>query len=274
MGRRREAPGRLYTNEHGVLKLDVRERPDREPPPPVEPDGHPPVQPAHGRGRRPTPGGSSTRRWRTGTGSARRPGAATASRGWRACGRASATPRRRWQNLDIYLRAFILRNGFHANGDQTARPASPSSPTARSRSRATSSPPRRCTRCCSRAGARRPGSRDTEVIRVFPAVPAALARRVVRGPAGRGRPPRLGAARGRPDDVVSHHRGTRRRRPHPRHVRRRQDPMEQGRRPEGRRQLRGHAQARGDDRGHGRGAVANGLAAPAVDAVSDCARPR
>ncbi len=62
------------------------------------------------------------------------------------------------RNLDIFAKAFILRNGFHANGDQTRSRASPTSPTGRSRSRATSSRCRPCTRCCCRAGARRPGS--------------------------------------------------------------------------------------------------------------------
>ena len=119
MGRRREAPrAALHERDQGVLKLDVDERPDREPPPPVEPDGHPPVQPAHGRGRAGRPADHRRVAGRLGPARHRRPGSATASRGWRACGRAPATRRRRGRNLDIYLRAFILRNGFHANGDQ------------------------------------------------------------------------------------------------------------------------------------------------------------
>ena len=51
-------------------------------------------------------------------------------------------------------------------------PATRTSPTGRSRSKATSSRCTRCTRCCCRAGARRPGTRDTEVIRLFPATSA------------------------------------------------------------------------------------------------------
>ena len=43
------------------------------------------------------------------------------------------------RNLDIYTRAFILRNGFHANGDQTKSGFS-GLPTGRSRWKETSSP--------------------------------------------------------------------------------------------------------------------------------------
>jgi alpha-L-fucosidase 2 len=39
---------------------------------------------------------------------------------WMACLRARVgDSEAAWQNLDVYTRAFILRNGFHANGDQT-----------------------------------------------------------------------------------------------------------------------------------------------------------
>lgn len=39
---------------------------------------------------------------------------------WMACLRARVgDAEAAWRNLDIYTRAFILRNGFHANGDQT-----------------------------------------------------------------------------------------------------------------------------------------------------------
>ena len=39
---------------------------------------------------------------------------------WMACLRARVgDAEAAWRNLDIYRRAFILRNGFHANGDQT-----------------------------------------------------------------------------------------------------------------------------------------------------------
>ncbi len=39
---------------------------------------------------------------------------------WMACLRARVgDAEAAWRNLDIYARAFILRNGFHANGDQT-----------------------------------------------------------------------------------------------------------------------------------------------------------
>ena len=49
---------------------------------------------------------------------ARRPGADTVFPGWPVCGPAWATPRPPCKYLDIYQKAFILRNGFHANGDQ------------------------------------------------------------------------------------------------------------------------------------------------------------
>ena len=39
---------------------------------------------------------------------------------WMACLRArTGDAEEAWRNLDIFTRAFILRNGFHANGDQT-----------------------------------------------------------------------------------------------------------------------------------------------------------
>ena len=119
-----------------------------------------------------------------------------------AClGRGLGEPRRRSATCDIYLKAFILRNGFHANGDQTKsglsnftyRPFtlegnfaaaqavhemllqswSPTPGTATPRSSA-SSPPCR-------------------------GVDAS----VVRRPAGRRRPPRVGAPRERRDHVAA-----------------------------------------------------------------------
>ena len=57
--------------------------------------------------------------WPTGTRPARAPGAATAFPGWPASAPASATPRPRFATSISTSHAFILRNGFHANGDQT-----------------------------------------------------------------------------------------------------------------------------------------------------------
>ena len=74
------------------------------------------------------------------------------------------------QNLDIYVKAFILRNGFHANGDQTEvgllgltyRPF-----TLEGNFLAAQAVHEMLLQIWSAS----PGAGDTEVIRVFPAVP-------------------------------------------------------------------------------------------------------
>jgi alpha-L-fucosidase 2 len=79
-----------------------------------------------------------------------------------------------WRNLDIYLRAFILRNGFHANGDQlkagfssfTYRPF-----TLEGNFLAAQAVHEMLLQTWSPSA----GIADTEVIRLFPAVPAAWA---------------------------------------------------------------------------------------------------
>ena len=95
---------------------------------------------------------------------------------WMACLRArTGDAEGAWKNLDTYLRGVHPQERLPRERRSAQGRASRRSPTARSRSRATSSPRRRCTRCCSRRGARGPGIADTEVIRLFPAVPAAWA---------------------------------------------------------------------------------------------------
>ena len=119
---------------------------------------------------------------------ARKPGAATASRGWPACGPAWATPRPPSSYLDIYRKAFILRNGFHANGDQlkagysnfTYRPFTLEG-----------------NFLASQAVHEMLLQSWGGVIRVFPAMPARWQRGGVRRPAGRRRLPRLGPPRER-----------------------------------------------------------------------------
>ncbi len=94
---------------------------------------------------------------------------------WMACLRARVgNGEAAWRYLDIYLRAFILRNGFHANGDQT-------------RSGYTSATYRPFTLEGNFLAAQAvhemllqswnasPGVVDSEVIRVFPAMPKAWA---------------------------------------------------------------------------------------------------
>jgi alpha-L-fucosidase 2 len=94
---------------------------------------------------------------------------------WMACLRARAgDAESAWKNLEIYLRAFILRNGFHVNGDQT-------------RSGYTSATYRPFTlegnflaaqavhEMLLQSWSASPGLADSEVIRVFPAVPKAWA---------------------------------------------------------------------------------------------------
>jgi alpha-L-fucosidase 2 len=92
---------------------------------------------------------------------------------WMACLRARVgDAEAAWRNLDIYLRAFILRNGFHANGDQlkagyssfTYRPF-----TLEGNFLAAEAVHEMLLQSWSAT----PGARDTEVIRLFPAVPKA-----------------------------------------------------------------------------------------------------
>jgi alpha-L-fucosidase 2 len=91
---------------------------------------------------------------------------------WMACLRArTGDGEAAWRNLDIYLRAFILRNGFHANGDQlkagytsaTYRPF-----TLEGNFLAAQAVHEMLLQSWSPS----PGTRDSEVIRLFPAVPA------------------------------------------------------------------------------------------------------
>jgi alpha-L-fucosidase 2 len=92
---------------------------------------------------------------------------------WMACLRARVgDAEAAWKNLDIYLRAFILRNGFHVNGDQT-------------KSGYTSATYRPFTlegnflaaqavhEMLLQSWSASPGVVDSEVIRVFPAMPRA-----------------------------------------------------------------------------------------------------
>ena len=92
---------------------------------------------------------------------------------WMACLRARVgDAEAAWKNLEIYLRAFILRNGFHVNGDQT-------------KSGYTSATYRPFTlegnflaaqavhEMLLQSWSASPGVVDSEVIRVFPAVPKA-----------------------------------------------------------------------------------------------------
>jgi alpha-L-fucosidase 2 len=94
---------------------------------------------------------------------------------WMACLRARVGDgEAAWKKLDIYLRAFILRNGFHVNGDQT-------------KSGYTSATYRPFTlegnflaaqavhEMLLQSWSASPGVVDSEVIRVFPAVPKAWA---------------------------------------------------------------------------------------------------
>jgi alpha-L-fucosidase 2 len=92
---------------------------------------------------------------------------------WMACLRARVgDAEAAWRNLDIYLRAFILRNGFHANGDQlkagysnaTYRPF-----TLEGNFLAAQAVHEMLLQSWSPTA----GTRDTEVIRIFPATPAA-----------------------------------------------------------------------------------------------------
>ncbi len=88
--------------------------------------------------------------------------------------------------LEIYAKAFILRNGFHANGDQTKsgysnytyRPF-----TLEGNFLAMHAVHEMLLQSWSAT----PGQRDTEVIRIFPATSAAVAGRLVRRPARRRR---------------------------------------------------------------------------------------
>ncbi len=92
---------------------------------------------------------------------------------WMACLRArTGDAEAAWKNLDIYLRAFILRNGFHANGDQlkagfssfTYRPFTLEGNFLAAQA---------VHEMLLQTWSPRAGIADTEVIRLFPAVPAA-----------------------------------------------------------------------------------------------------
>jgi hypothetical protein len=92
-------------------------------------------------------------------------GSATAFRGWPACGRESAL-----RNLDIYTRAFILRNGFHVNGDQlragfsnfSYRPFTLEGNFLGMQA---------VHEMLLQSWSPTPGMRDTEIVRIFPATP-------------------------------------------------------------------------------------------------------
>jgi alpha-L-fucosidase 2 len=94
---------------------------------------------------------------------------------WMACLRARAGDAEgAWKNLDTYLRAFILRNGFHANGDQlkagfssfTYRPFTLEGNFLAAQA---------VHEMLLQTWSPRAGVADTEVIRLLPAVPAAWA---------------------------------------------------------------------------------------------------
>jgi alpha-L-fucosidase 2 len=94
---------------------------------------------------------------------------------WMACLRARVgDAESAWKNLDIYLRAFILRNGFHANGDQTK--SGYSSMTYRPFTlEGNFLAAQAVHEMLLQSWSATPGRGDTEVIRIFPAVPKAWA---------------------------------------------------------------------------------------------------
>ena len=90
---------------------------------------------------------------------------------WMSCLRARVgDAESAWRNLDIFVKAFILRNGFHANGDQTHRGFSNMTYrpfTLEGNFLAMQAVQEMLLQSWSPT----PGNRDTEVIRVFPATP-------------------------------------------------------------------------------------------------------
>jgi len=92
---------------------------------------------------------------------------------WMACLRARVGDAdAAWKNLDIYLKAFILRNGFHVNGDQTK--SGYSSMTYRPFTlEGNFLAAQAVHEMLLQSWSASPGRPDTEVVRVFPAVPAA-----------------------------------------------------------------------------------------------------
>jgi len=94
---------------------------------------------------------------------------------WMACLRARVgDAEAAWKNLDIYLRAFILRNGFHVNGDQSK--SGYSSMTYRPFTlEGTFLAAQAVHEMLLQSWSASPGVPDSEVIRVFPAVPKAWA---------------------------------------------------------------------------------------------------
>jgi alpha-L-fucosidase 2 len=90
---------------------------------------------------------------------------------WMACLRArTGDAETAWKHLDIFLRAFILRNGFHVNGDQTK--AGYSSMTNRPFTlEGNFLAAQAVHEMLLQSWSPTPGVLDSEVIRVFPAVP-------------------------------------------------------------------------------------------------------
>jgi alpha-L-fucosidase 2 len=165
--------GPLYTNEHGVLKLDVEN--DL-----TESHRHlSNLMSIHPFNLLTVEGGADARRvieasladWdRLGT-----KAWVGYTFSWMACLRArTGDGEAAWKNLDIYLRAFTLRNGFHANGDQlkagfsslTDRPFTLEGNFLAAQA---------IHEMLLQTWSPKAGIADTGVIRVFPAVPAAWA---------------------------------------------------------------------------------------------------
>ena len=154
------------------------------------------------------------------------------------------------RNLDIFCKAFTLRNGFHANGDQTRsgyssfvyRPF-----TLEGNFLAAQAVQEMLLQSWSPT----PGQRDTEIVRVFPATPSRWRDAAFTDLRG-GRSQSLGPSRERRDDMAARDRGQGGRRPHSRQLRRSPTTVGPRRRAEGRRSIRDHAAQRRVHRGNAR----------------------
>ena len=192
----------------------------RQPPAPVEPDGDAPVQPDHHRRRRRRTGRMIDATLdRVGAASARGLDRLQLLLDGRPCARGSGAAKRRSATWTSTPRPSSCATASTSTAIRRGR-ASPASPTGRSRWRATSWPCNAVHEMLLQSWSPTPGKRDTEVIRIFPAMPWRWHRGPVRRPADRGRASCVGHAREQRHDVVLADRRTRRSGANPRQLRR------------------------------------------------------
>ena len=153
------------------------------------------------------------------------------------------------RNLDIFVKAFILRNGFHANGDQTK--SGFSSMTYRPFTLEGNFLAMQAVQeMLLQSWSPTPGNRDTEVIRIFPAMPWRWHDVSFIDLRAEGGHPCLGKAREQCHHMAPHCGRSQWSRADPRQLWRSHAALERRRREESRRELRGNIRVRPSDRGN------------------------